>query len=61
MHRTHHLSRRAGLAFYGLITGALATRSAQASSTLELIGSTSGGNQITARVLIAARGGADEL
>ena len=51
MHRTHHLSRRAGLAFYGLITGALATRSAQASSTLELIGSTSGGNQITARVL----------
>jgi hypothetical protein len=37
--------------FFGLFMAALASREAHASSTLELIGATTGGNQITARVL----------
>ena len=49
MHRTPHLLRRSLLVGIGLF--ALTARPVQASSTLEIIGATTGGNQITARVL----------
>ena len=54
MHRTPHPAQRSlshccGL--FGLLLAALLPGAAQASSTLELLGATTGGNQITARVL----------
>jgi long-chain fatty acid transport protein len=51
MHRTLHLPRRAFALRCGLTLATLAPGAAQASSTLEIIGATAGGNQITARVL----------
>ena len=46
-----HLSQRLLALCLGLLVAALAPGAAQASSTLEIIGATTGGNQITARVL----------
>ena len=51
MHRTPHPSQRALILCCGLFLTALAPITAHASSTLEIIGATTGGNQITARVL----------
>jgi hypothetical protein len=51
MHRTPHLSQRTFLLCCGLAVAAFASGTAHASSTLEIIGATTGGNQITARVL----------
>jgi long-chain fatty acid transport protein len=56
MHRTPHLSQRSfalccGLFLASLVLASLAPGTARASSTLEIIGATTGGNQITARVL----------
>ena len=51
MHRTPHLSPRAVTLGCGLFLAALAPVAAHASSTLEIVGATTGGNQITARVL----------
>jgi hypothetical protein len=51
MHRTPHLSQWTLLLCCGLAVAAFAPGAAHASSTLEIIGATTGGNQITARVL----------
>jgi long-chain fatty acid transport protein len=51
MHRTLHLPHRSLLLCCGLVLTALAPGAAHASSTLEILGATTGGNQITARVL----------
>ena len=51
MHRTPHLSRRAATLGCALFLAALVPGAARASSTLEIVGATTGGNQITARVL----------
>jgi hypothetical protein len=51
MHRTLHLPQHAFGLCCGLALTALAPGTAHASSTLEIIGATMGGNQITARVL----------
>ena len=51
MHRTLHLPQRSLLFCCGLFLTSLTPGAAHASSTLELLGATTGGNQITARVL----------